>query len=222
MRALREGLSSLEWRALVAAGGVQSRVGAERAEVALTFDDGPDPAYTPRLLDALSRLEVTATFFAVGEAAARHPSVVRDILSAGHALGSHSYSHPEPWTLGPWALVREYRHGREVLEQVCGRAVPLFRPPKGHLDTAGVTAMRAAGVRPWLWTVDSHDWEPDASSRDIERRVASVGPGDVVLFHDGMRGALDPSALDRSPTLDAIPAVVARLRAADVGFTNLT
>jgi len=203
------------------AAGVRSQVDAPAAEVALTFDDGPDPEYTPRLLQILDRLGVRATFFTVGEAVRRHPPIVRDINSSGHALGSHSYSHPDPWALSPKALKREYILGRHVLEDVCGRPVHLFRPPKGHLDAAGVLAIRSIGLRPWLWTIDSHDWEPGASPGSIERRAAIGGPGDVLLFHDAIRRPVATSTLDRSATLEALPAIVARLRDAGVRFTTL-
>lgn len=212
---------AIGWRALLSAGNVRSRVSRTRGEVALTFDDGPDPMYTPRLLDALDQLGVRATFFLVGQAVEKYSSLVDDIVSRGHAVGSHSYSHPDPRSVGPMAVARDYRLGREALEQACGKAMPLFRPPKGHVDVVGVAAMRAARLRPWLWTVDSHDWEPDSSPTSVVSRLVSVAPGDVVLFHDGLQGPLAPSALDRSVTLEVVPTLVKRLLAVDVSFTTL-
>lgn len=220
-RTLQRALYSLAWDAVMSLGGVHSQLPPEGGTVALTFDDGPDPTYTPRLLDVLDRLSVPATFFLVGRAVEQHPALVRDIVSGGHAVGSHSYSHPDPWTMGAAAIARDYHLGRKILEQVCGMPAPLFRPPKGHVDAVGAATMRISRLRPWLWTVDSHDWEPDASATSVESRLVSVAPGDVVLFHDGLQGPLAPSALDRSVTVEVVSAVVPRLRAAGAIFTTL-
>jgi len=111
--------------------------------VALTFDDGPDPDHTPAILDELARLGVVATFFLVGRRASTHPDIVRRILDEGHAVGSHSDSHPEPWRVSLRPLVLEYRRGRVHVEQAARRPVPLFRPPKGHVNASGAVAMRA-------------------------------------------------------------------------------
>lgn len=99
--------------------------------VALTFDDGPHPEHTPAVLDELARLGVVATFFLVGQRAAERPDLVRKIVDAGHAVGSHSSSHIEPWTVPLVDLAREYRRGRSEVEAAVGRPVALFRPPKG-------------------------------------------------------------------------------------------
>jgi peptidoglycan-N-acetylglucosamine deacetylase len=192
------------------------------AAVALTFDDGPDPEHTPAILDELRRLDVRATFFLVGQCARARPDLVRRILEDGHAVGSHSLSHPDPWRLSLRRLVTEYRGGRVQLEAAAGRRVALFRPPKGYVDTTGAMAMTAARVRPWLWTIDSRDWVPGVTSDEIVTAVMGLGAGDVILLHDAIQQPLAPPALDRRATRDALADIVAIGRQRQLEWTTLS
>jgi len=180
--------------------------------VALTFDDGPDPAFTPRVLDELDRLGVPATFFLVGERAAAHPALVRRIAADGHSIGSHSHSHLEPGAAG-WRVAVDFVRGRREVERAAGRKVPLFRPPKGYLSPREQRAMVAARVEPWLWTIDTEDWVPGASRDEVVAATSALGPGDVVLLHDAICGPLGPEALDRSATVASIDGIVSGARA---------
>jgi peptidoglycan/xylan/chitin deacetylase (PgdA/CDA1 family) len=189
--------------------------------VALTFDDGPDPEFAPAFLDELRRLDVVATFFVVGHRARERPDLVRRAWDEGHAVGSHSDTHPEPWTVPVGQLAQDYRRGRQAAEAALGRRIRLFRPPKGYVDGAGAAAMLGAGVRPWLWTVDPQDWMPDATVDGLLRGLDGLKGGDVVLFHDAIEGPLAPSALDRSATLAALPAVAELARERGLRFTTL-
>jgi peptidoglycan/xylan/chitin deacetylase (PgdA/CDA1 family) len=190
--------------------------------VALTFDDGPDPVYTVTVLDELARLGIHATFFLVGQNARAHPELVRRMLADGHAVGSHSDSHPDPWRLDVRELTREYRRGRAAVEQAAQQPVRLFRPPKGHVDGKGAVAMLSARVRPWRWTIDSHDWTPDVNVGDILERVSNVRAGDVVLLHDAIRGPIAPSALDRSATCAVLPKIAENVRGRHLRFATLS
>jgi peptidoglycan/xylan/chitin deacetylase (PgdA/CDA1 family) len=189
--------------------------------IALTFDDGPDPERTPALLDRLHDLGIVATFFVVGRRAQMSPDVVRRAVEAGHAVGSHSWSHPEPWTLGTTALRREYRDGRHAVEDLLGRRVRLFRPPKGFVDVKGALAMRAAGVRPWLWTIDPGDWRPGITSRAIAEALAPVERGSVVLLHDTLVDPIEPACLDRRATLDVLEVLSSYARERGLTFATL-
>jgi peptidoglycan/xylan/chitin deacetylase (PgdA/CDA1 family) len=208
-------------RALVRSARAREGLPAAGGAVALTFDDGPDPEFAPAFLDELRRLRIVATFFVVGHRARARPDLVRRALDEGHAVGSHSDTHPEPWTLPLGALTRDYRRGRQAAEAVVGRRLRLFRPPKGYLDGTGAVAMFGAGVRPWLWTVDPEDWQPGATTDEILAGLDGLTGGDVVLFHDAIEGPLAPSALDRSATLAALPAVADLVRSRGLRFTTL-
>jgi len=175
--------------------------------VALTFDDGPSPRYTPRVLAILRRLRVPATFFVVGYLADQNPGLVRRELRAGMAIGNHRYNHPEvpPFDELPRRLLEdEIVLGAESLSRL-GARPSLFRPPGGSSSPAVVDAAEAAGERVVLWSVDPRDWRPGVRPRQIVRRVlGAVRAGSIVLLHDG--------GGDRSATVAALPAIVKGIR----------
>ena len=178
----------------------------ERA-VALTFDDGPSPQYTPRILAILKRLHVRATFFVIGYLADRYPSLVRTELRAGMTVGNHSYNHPQvpPFDqLPPRLIDDEIALGAQSLRRA-GATPKLFRPPGGSYSPTVVDAAEALGERVVLWSVDPGDWQPGATAAQITHRVlAAVRPGSIVILHDG--------GGDRAATVAALPAIVRGLR----------
>lgn len=214
-----------EWvaaRAVPLLAGARYRVGA--GELALTFDDGPDPVFTPQVLDALAAAGggASATFFVVGRHAAEHPALVRRIVDEGHAIGSHSDTHARLDELSGDAVAAELRAGRAAVEALAGTPVTLFRPPRGHLDRRGAVAMRRAGLRPWLWTVDPQDWRPGSTTSAIVDAVGRAAGGDVVLLHDRVAGDDSPSgAEDRSATVAAVPLIVEAARARGLTLVTL-
>jgi peptidoglycan/xylan/chitin deacetylase (PgdA/CDA1 family) len=185
-------------------------LGAPRPEraVALTFDDGPSPRYTPRILAELAKLHVRATFFVIGYLARAHPSLVRREAKLGMAVGNHSYNHPEvpPFAQLPAPLIRD-EIGLADQELVrLGIRPRLFRPPGGGSSAKLVRIAEALGQRVVLWSVDPTDWEPGVTGAEIARRVLSaVRPGSIVDLHDG--------GGDRSATLAALPKIVRGIKA---------
>jgi peptidoglycan/xylan/chitin deacetylase (PgdA/CDA1 family) len=189
--------------------------------VALTFDDGPRPGSTDRILEILAQLDVRATFFCVGRNAERYPWLLRRLRSEGHAIGSHSYSHPHPGQTPLATLARDYRRGRQVIAEILGEDVTLFRPPHGHLRPASAWLVRRQGLEPWLWTVDPEDWRPGASCDRIQAVAGGASGADVVLLHDWVEQPWAPSALDRSATVAALPGIVAAIRRRGHTFDRL-
>lgn len=189
------------------------RLPPSRGEVALTFDDGPDPQFTPQVLDVLTAYRAKATFFVVGAQVRQYPELVLRIRREGHALGSHSATHPDARRLRTRHLAQDYADGRVALETTIGAPVALFRPPNGTLDTRGAVTIRRLGLLPWLWNVDPQDWHPDTTQEQIVQRCAAVTAGDVVLLHDGLRRPLASRARDRSATVRALPLILEDLRA---------
>jgi peptidoglycan/xylan/chitin deacetylase (PgdA/CDA1 family) len=159
------------------------------------------------VLEELARLRVRATFFLIGERAGAQPALVRRIMDQGHSVGSHSQTHAEPGTLG-WGVVADFWSGRRSVERATGRRVRLFRPPKGYLDRHERVALAANRLRPWLWTIDPHDWEPGVRPGEVLHRLDNLTGGDVVLLHDGLSGPIRPEALDRSATVEVLPQIV--------------
>ncbi len=195
----------------------------ESASMALTFDDGPDPVFTPAVLDTLDRLAVRATFFVLGAHATAHPAMVAQLLEAGHAVGCHSWFHPDPWTLGRAALFREYRRGKRAAEAAAGRRINLFRPPKGYQDRRTAAVTRLLDLHPWVWSCDPGDYQPGARTADLVDTVLASGSGAVVLLHDGMPrlDGIDPRSFDRSATVAAIEPIVLGCRERGLRFVTL-
>jgi peptidoglycan/xylan/chitin deacetylase (PgdA/CDA1 family) len=184
--------------------------------VALTFDDGPSPEYTPRILAALRRLHVKATFFVIGYLADEYRSLVRRERRAGMSVGNHSYNHPlvPAFDTLPQALLDdEIAQGAASLRHA-GVTATLCRPPEGSFSGVVVRAAKALGERVVLWSVDPADWEPGASTAGIVAHVLSaVRPGSIVILHDG--------GGDRSATVAALPAIVKGIRARGLKLVRL-
>lgn len=218
--ALADRVYRARWRTLDALAGAGRH--AAPGSVALTFDDGPRPGSTDRLLGILADLEVQATFFCVGANAMAHPRLTRRIEAEGHQVGSHSLTHPHPARTPLRVLATDYARGREALEDVLGHEVALFRPPHGHLDVARAIMLRRQRLRCWLWSVDPQDWRPLATSDSIRTAVSALASsGSVVLMHDWVEQPVSPAARDRSATLAAVPLIVRDLRARGLTFVGV-
>jgi peptidoglycan/xylan/chitin deacetylase (PgdA/CDA1 family) len=151
----------------------------------LTFDDGPDPHWTPRALRALRLAGVRATFFVIGSQVAAHSKLLREMHAEGHGIGNHGYSHRHPWTLGSERARREVRDGADAIAQVLGEAPAWFRPSHGRLGPYLAEAALDEGQLVVLWSVSAIDWGPLASPHRIMSRLRGVRLGDIVLLHDG-------------------------------------
>jgi peptidoglycan/xylan/chitin deacetylase (PgdA/CDA1 family) len=168
----------------------------------------------------LAELDVPATFFFVGRNAREHPEIVRRCLADGHAIGSHSLTHPHPSRTGLPELTHEYVEGHDAVAGAAGVDVALFRPPHGYLTLRSALLLRRRPVTSWLWTVDPRDWRPNVSVEDVTEAAADAGSGDVILLHDWVepRG---PESLDRTATVEALPAIVRALRHRGLRFVTL-
>lgn len=175
--------------------------------VCLTFDDGPDPCHTPRILDILARHDCRASFFVLGEAAERWPGLVRRIVDEGHALGSHSFRHRRGWTMAPATVRREVGRSQRLLEDLTGRSPRWFRPPHGNLHRVMLGEAARLGMETVLWSRSAIDWGPLGSRQGIARRLQGVTAGDIVLLHDGKRRFNRPEV-----TAALLPAVLALLQ----------
>jgi peptidoglycan/xylan/chitin deacetylase (PgdA/CDA1 family) len=153
--------------------------------VALTFDDGPDPASTPAFLDLLAAHDVRATFFLLGRYAAREPALVRRMAEAGHELGVHGWSHRCVARVGPRRLLADLRATRRIVEHRSGVQVRWYRPPYGVLTTHALVASRAAGLHTVLWSDWGVDWRRGRTPAQVLTTVTrGLKPGGTVLLHD--------------------------------------
>ena len=188
--------------------------------VVLTFDDGPDPEWTPAVLDVLARHGVRATFFVVGQQVTAHPDLVRAEIAAGHEVGAHTYNHPDLSTLPAWRVNLELSLSQSVLAGATGRHVGLFRPPYSStpdaLDVDDVEVLQQVADRGYLTVVadlDSGDWRRPG----IEQIVADATPagedGAIVLFHDG--------GGDRVQTVAAVDRLISDLQGRGYEFATV-
>jgi peptidoglycan-N-acetylglucosamine deacetylase len=172
------------WPALRGPLGVEDRT-ASGCGYALTFDDGPHPQGTPAMLEILARESVQATFFLVGEQVRRNPSLAREILVAGHAIGLHCDRHRNLLRLAPWQVREDIARAQATIEAAAGVSPQLYRPPYGVLNAAALRLAQAHGWRTLLWSHWGRDWEATATPASIAARVTDgARDGAVLLLHD--------------------------------------
>jgi len=190
----------------------------DASTMALTFDDGPNPAVTPRLLDLLDRHSGKATFFLTGKHTRAFPMLAKEIDARGHSVGNHTDSHPNLTFLPPSSIARELSGCDEAIASATGRAARWMRPPYGYRgpQLAGVLRKRGcAGLV--MWSVSGYDWEPQPAERVINRLRRAKG-GDIVLLHDADHRA--PKG-DRRHTVAALEYWLPRWKDAGIRFVSL-
>jgi len=156
-------------------------------EVAITFDDGPSPDTTPRILDILKENEVRAAFFCIGEKAVEHPDIMKRIADEGHVIGNHSYSHSKFFDfLSHDNMVREIRNTNKAIEKITRKRVHLFRPPFGVTTPVLAKAVKKAKMTSVGWSLRSLDTTINDPNKLISKIDKKLKPGDVILLHDTM------------------------------------
>ncbi|GAA3789805.1 glycosyltransferase [Sphaerisporangium flaviroseum] len=189
--------------------------------VALTFDDGPDPRWTPQLLDVLKRHGVKATFFAVGAKIAENPELTRRIVAEGHEIGNHTYAHPDLSAIPEWRLRLEVSLTQKVLAGATGRHTRLMRPPysstPGSVTAPQLRAMRALGGEGYLVVltdIDTKDWSRPGAGPILHAATPRRGRGSVIMMHD--------SGGDRGQTITAVDRLLTLLSERNYRVTTLT
>ncbi|MDD2233834.1 MAG: polysaccharide deacetylase family protein [Desulfitobacteriaceae bacterium] len=176
--------------------------------VALTFDDGPDPEYTPRILEVLARNNVRAAFFLVGSKAVAFPWLTKEILAQGHQLGLHSLNHRYAWFSAPWTTWREWEAAAGEVEKIAGRQVNWVRPPWGTFNLATWLWVKKRCKRIVLWNNEGHDWQVRYSADQIAQRIVKrAKPGGIIVLHDS-----GSEAGVRENTLQALEIICQQLK----------
>lgn len=188
-------------------GDVTWRGPADVPDVALTFDDGPNPETTRRILAILAPTRHRATFFMVGEKVERHPEVAREIVAAGHGIGVHGYHHDRLYSFrGPHWVERDVGRAVRAVEQAVGASPRLFRPPVGYVSHRTASGARRAGVRIVAWSARGIDGLGVADPVRVARRIAkNLRPGAIVMLHDAAeRDDFVPASLEALPLVLAV------------------
>ncbi|MEX2154142.1 MAG: polysaccharide deacetylase family protein [Gemmatimonadaceae bacterium] len=196
-----------------------ARLPTREKRVALTFDDGPNPVTTPRVLDTLRSQNVRATFFLLGRHVERWPDIARRVADEGHSVGNHGYHHRKLHLRGPGFVRLDLMLGADSIARATGAQLKYFRAPHGFRSpwVSGIAA--ELGQRTVGWTLGV--WDSDRPGADVIARRAVEGcrPGTILLLHDG--DAYDPMG-DRTQTADALPRIIEELRRRGYEFVRLS
>ena len=192
--------------------------GRNSRQLALTFDDGPNDVHTQKLLEVLDRHAVKATFFMIGKFVEQRPEIVRAVARAGHAIGNHTYSHPNLIFKNRFEVRRELRECSRALRAVLGTYSRLFRPPHGGRRPEVLKMVSACELIPVMWSVSGWDWKPH-SAEEIARKVhQQVRGGDVILLHDGSHERM---GADRSNSVKATDLMLRRFKGEGYEFVTV-
>jgi peptidoglycan/xylan/chitin deacetylase (PgdA/CDA1 family) len=187
-------------------------------KLALTFDDGPNDPYTPRLLEVLAKHGVPASFFLIGRFVRQSPQIAREVAKAGHVIGNHTFNHPLLIVKSESEIRSQIASCKAALTDAIGPHSDLFRPPFGGRRPAVLRIARELGLQPIMWSVTGYDWNAE-SGQEIERKVGKqIRGGDVILLHDGGHKAM---GTDRSATIAATESIITRYKGDGYQFVTV-
>lgn len=186
---------------------------AHLPEIALTFDDGPTPPYTPQILALLQHYGVPATFFVIGSQAAAYPDLVQQESQQGHRVGNHTWTHPDLTTLPPVDVRAQLQSASREIEADTNQAPTLMRPPGGHFNGEVQSIAASLGLSTILWSVDPRDWSRPGTDKIIQSVLDTTHNGSIILLHDG--------GGDRSETVAALPTIIISLQQRGFQFVTI-
>jgi peptidoglycan/xylan/chitin deacetylase (PgdA/CDA1 family) len=189
--------------------GTTTHVATHEPAVALTFDDGPHPDNTARLLDILDRHDARATFFVVGEAVQRQHELMKRMAHGGHAIGNHTWDHPSMPLLSGAKRRAQIRKCWRAIEPY---GIKLFRPPHGHQSLRSRLDLLLMGYQVVTWNVSARDWLDLDRDQLLQNVMGRIRPGSIVLFHDALYKFIEERYKDRTPTLQAVDRLLAQLK----------
>lgn len=187
-----------------------------KREVALTFDDAPDAIFTPKVLDALKKAGVKATFFVVGNRVEAHPDIMKRIVAEGHAIGNHSYSHANLPKLTDAEFRNQIQKTDDIIRRFTGYTPNIVRPPYGNINEGQIQWLASQHKKIVNWNVDSLDWKGLNAEQVAANVLGHVHPGSIILQH-----AAGGTNEDLSGTVQAVPKIVKQLRADGVTLVTI-
>lgn len=170
----------------------------------LTFDDGPDPVYTPQLLDLLAKYGIRASFFVVAQSAKQYPGLIARMKREGHLVGLHSLRHKNGMLQLPVSACRDFERAACIMQQL-GAPAFYYRAPWGHWNIASLAELYSYGMKPVLWDIMAQDWRGDTTAEEIARKLRKrTCGGSIICLHDG-RGKNDAPARTIAALRDVLP-----------------
>ncbi|QUH24572.1 LysM peptidoglycan-binding domain-containing protein [Serpentinicella alkaliphila] len=185
-------------------------------KIALTFDDGPNPTYTPQLLDVLKRHNVPATFFVMGSRVERHPAIAQRIVNEGHVIANHTWIHPNLRNVSQSQLVTEMTETENIIQKVTGVRTALMRPPYGGINQQALEGLRDLNYKVIHWSIDSVDWRDQEVDTILINSLSPILGNDIILFHDA--GGDEQT---RGATVEGIEEIIITLRSQGYEFVTV-
>lgn len=192
------------------------KVDTDQKLIALTFDDGPNPVYTPQILDILQRYQAKATFFVLGKRVQMYPQIAIREVYEGHEIANHTFDHHFLKNVSAEKLKEEIRQTQEAIFDVTEQVPHVFRPPGGYYDEALIELAKEDHftVVMWSWYQDTRDWKKPGVDKIVHTVLSNVHNGDIVLFHD-LEG-------DCSQTVEALRRILPELKNRGYEFVTVT
>ncbi len=191
--------------------GTIYRVKTDKKRIAITFDDGPSPNWTPKILDELKKADIKATFFMIGHHVQKYPQVAKRVVEEGHEVGNHGYAHSVVLYYKPAEIEEEIKYTEHVIQEITGYTTKIFRPPKAWLRTAIKDKIKSMGYNVVLWSLNAKDWVSFNHKYTVKYLSSRVRNGDILLFHDS-GNVFTTEGGDRTQTVKAIGLLVETLR----------
>lgn len=186
--------------------------------LALTYDDGPNDPYTWRMMEVLERQGVKATFFLLGRFVQQKPEIARALIAAGHAIGSHTWDHPNLIFASAAKLRSQLEQTRRAILDATGVEPTIFRPPFGGRRPGSLRVARELGLQPVMWNVSCYDWNAKSTGEIVTRAERQICGGNVILLHDGEYHRI---GVDRSRSVEATDRILSRYKAEGYEFVTI-
>jgi len=207
-------------QAVLARKGTIYRVKTDKKRVVLTFDDGPSPEWTPKVLDELKRENIKAVFFMIGHHVQKYPDIARRVADEGHTIGNHGYAHSVMLYYTPAEIEEEIKYTEYVIREITGQITKYFRPPKAWLRKRIKEKIKSMGYDTILWSLNSKDWVSFNHKSIVNYISKNIRNGDILLFHDSGNVSTTEGG-NRTQTVKSISLLARTLREKGFEFVSI-